>query len=351
MLKNYSILITLIGLITFTSCEKDFSLNGAYKRTPIIFGLIDQSDSIHMIRITRTYLGDGDNNEYAQIADSSYFDQVNAKVIELDNGIPTDREWQLHDTIITNKETGLFYGPEQKMYTFFANDLNEEFEYKFEGFFDEGKYDANAETELISGFAFYGNWLLSATSNPDFKFAGNLNSYLTVFPQATTPENVAIKSTKLIINYIETYTDNSSQNKSIIWTKPNDFVNGNLPSFTGEEFYNLIANNVSIDEDVIKREMINGTLRVVMVDEIVSKYIDASAPATSISQAKPQFTNINRENNKDGALGIFAARHIQTKTLPFSAVTIKNLCKGDITGNLGFCSSMPAHVSENFYCP
>jgi len=350
MLKKYSILITLIGLITFTSCEKDFSLNGTYKRTPVIFGLIDQSDSIHMIRITRTYLGDGDNHEYAQIADSSYFDQVDAKVYEVD-GLDTIRSWQLHDTLINNKEAGLFYGPEQKMYTFFANDLNEEFEYKFEGIFDEGKYDANAGTELISGFGFIGTWLQSATSNPEFRFAGNLNSYLSVNPKATTPKNVAIKSTKLIINYIETYADNSFQNKSIIWTKQDDFENVSLPSFAGEEFYNLIAKNVSIDENVIKREMINATLRVVMVDEFVSKYIDASAPATSISQAKPRFTNINRKNNKDGALGIFSARHIRTKTLPFNAATIENLCKGDITGNLGFCSSLAAHVSENFYCP
>jgi len=350
MLKKYSILITLIGLITFTSCEKDFSLNGAYKRTPIIFGLIDQSDSIHMIRITRTYLGDGNNNEYAKIADSSYFDQVDAKVYEVD-GLDTIREWQLHDTLIKNKEAGLFYGPEQKMYTFFANDLNEEFEYKFEGIFDEGKYDANAGTELISGFEFNGNWLLSATSNPDLRFSGNLNSYLTVSPNALTPVNVAIKSTKLIINYIETYVDNSSQNKSIIWTKPDDFKNINLPSFAGQEFYNLIAKNVSIDENVIKREMINATLRVVMVDETVSKYMDASKPATSISQSKPQFTNINRKRSEDGALGVFAARHIQTKTLPFSAITIETLCIGDITGNLGFCSSLPAHASKNFYCP
>ncbi len=348
MLKKYSILFALIGLITFTACEKDFSLNGTYKRTPVVFGLIDQSDSIHMIRITRTFLGDGDNNEYAQIADSSYFDQVDAKVIELDeNGIETNREWQLHDTLITNKETGLFYGPDQKMYTFFANDLNENYQYKFEGIFDEGKYKADSKTALISGFMFNGTWLASATNNPLAKFAGNNDSYLNFSPKGTTPNNVAIKTIKLLINYKETYIDGSSENKIITWRKPDDTENLGLPSFAGEEFYQLIKNNISVDANVMKREMIDLTVRVIMVDQVTQKYIDASKPATSISQSKPQFTNINSEN---GALGLFAARHIASRTIPFSANTIKELCNGSYTGDLDFCSNMSEHFGESWYC-
>ena len=347
MLKKYSILFSLIGLITFTSCDKDFTLNGDYKRTPVIFGLIDQSDSIHMIRITRTFLGDDDNNLYDQIADSSYFDLVDAKIIEID-GLDTLREWQLHDTLITNKETGVFYGPEQKMYTFFANDLNEDYEYRFEGIFDEGKYQADASTELISGFVFTGAWLASQTSNPKISFANNNGSYLTFSPKATTPENVAVKTTKLLIDYVETYADNSSEVKTIVWTKSDDYSNLTLPFFLGEEFYQLIQSNVSVDANVVKRQMTQATIRVVMVDNIVSQYMDASKPASSISQSKPQFTNINSE---DGALGVFAARHIQTKTLPLTAGTIKELCSGIYTGNLGFCSSLIEHDQESWYCP
>lgn len=348
MLKKYSILFTLLGVITFMSCEKDFSLNGTYKRTPIIFGLIDQSDSVHMVRITRTFLGDGDNNEYAKIADSSYFDIVDAKVLEID-GNDTLRFWQLHDTLVTNKDAGIFYGPNQKMYTFYANDLNEDYNYKFDATFDEGAYDANATTSLIKGFLFTGSWLQSATNNPKMKFASNNGGYLTLFPQSKTPTGVAIKTTKLIVHYSETYLDNSTQIKTIEWTKPDDFQNIGLPKFAGEEFFRFVKANINVDDNVAKRQLISGTIKVIMVDEVVSKYIDASKPSSSVSQSKPKFTNIN--NASKDALGMFAARHIQSRTLPFGAGTIKEMCIGTYTNDLGFCSTDPEHVSEYWYCP
>ena len=350
MLKKYSILFTLIGLITFVSCDKDFSLNGNYKRTPVIFCLLDQSDSVHMVRITRTFLGDDDNNIYAKIADSSYFTQVDAKIIEFNDGVETGREWQLHDTLITNKEEGVFYGPEQKMYTFSAKDLNDEYTYKFSGVFDEGKYDANSETKLIGGFNFSGSWIAAPpNSSPTAKFSGNTDSYLTFSPKSSSPTNVAVKSTKLLIRYQETYLDNSVQIKTITWKKTDDTENVDLPTFSGEEFYTLLQSSISIDENVMKREMLDVTVRVVMVDEITEKYMDASKPSSSISQSKPQFTNINSADGKS-ALGLFAARHIATRTLPLSDNSIKELCIGSYTGNLGFCSSLPAHVNELWYC-
>jgi hypothetical protein len=347
MLKKLSILFALIGLITFTSCEKDFSLNGTYKRTPVIFGLIDQSDSIHMLRITRTYLGDGDNNEYAKIPDSNYFDVVDAKIYEL-NGGDTVRFWQLHDTLITNKDEGTFYGPEQKMYTFFANDLVGEYTYKFSGNFDEGKYEANAEIELIHGIAYTGAW---QAFYPDLNFANanssTSNTYPIFRPTTAGGSNIALRKTKLEINYRVEYNDGSTALKQIVWSKPNESELNVQFNFLGEEFFQTIKNNIDTDANVASRTIIDVNVVTVMIDANTQTYMDVSQPVSAISQSKPQFTNINSE---DGALGLFASRHVISIKLPLSTNSIKELCSGQYTGSLGFCSDLPVHSGEAWYC-
>jgi hypothetical protein len=348
MLKKFSILFALIGLITITSCDKDFSLNGDYKRTPVIFALIDQSDSIHMVRITRTYLGDGDNNEYAMIPDSNYFDQVDAKIVEYNNGDSTGRVWQLHDTLITNKEDGLFYGPEQKMYTFYANDLVDEYTYKFVAIFDEGKYEANAETDLIYGVNYSGVW---STAYPYINFASVNSSTSNIYPifKPVTQggNNIALRSAKLEINYKVLYSDGSTALKQIVWSKANESDLNVSFNFNGEEFFQTIKNNIDTDADVEGRQMIDVTVVTTMIDEDTKNYMDVSQPSSSISQSKPQFTNVNSE---DGALGLFSARHTLRKTLPLSASSIEELCIGQYTIGLGFCSTLDAHIAESWHC-
>lgn len=110
MIKKLT-LLSIVGVsFVWSSCETDFSLNGDYEITPVVFGLLDHTKSTHIIKITKAYMGDGDNLVYAQEEDSNYFETVDARVIEFKNGNETGRSWQLHDSVITNKDTsGIFY--------------------------------------------------------------------------------------------------------------------------------------------------------------------------------------------------------------------------------------------------
>ena len=127
-------LTSIVSIIALTpSCETDFSLNGDYKITPVVFGLLDQNNTTHMIKITKAYLGDGDNLVYAQNPDSNYFQQVDARIIEYVDSDPSGREWTLYDSTITEKDTsGIFYGPEQKLYVFQQPALNPDAEYEWQ---------------------------------------------------------------------------------------------------------------------------------------------------------------------------------------------------------------------------
>ena len=73
-----------------------------------MYGLIDQADSVHYIKITRAFIGPGNSLEYAQIPDSNYFKTVNATITEKING-NTGRTWTLFDTTILNKDQKPFH--------------------------------------------------------------------------------------------------------------------------------------------------------------------------------------------------------------------------------------------------
>ncbi|MBK9192562.1 MAG: hypothetical protein IPM77_14260 [Crocinitomicaceae bacterium] len=153
------------------SCQaEDFSLNGDYEITPVVFGLLDHSKDFHIIKITKAFMGDGDNLVYAQNPDSSYFETVDAKVVEYDDGVATGREWQLHDSIITNKDTsGIFYAPEQKVYVFYESDLDSTMEYELTVIINEGEHEVYGKTELINGFKLASSVYLMS----EIAFAGN----------------------------------------------------------------------------------------------------------------------------------------------------------------------------------
>jgi len=357
MFKKLSLFVILLSLIVLTSCSTDFSLNAPYKRTPVIFGLLDQSDSIHFVKITRTFLGEGNNNEFAQIADSSYFDQVDAKVYEINTNGDTLRQWQLHDTLIPNKESGTFYAPEQKVYVFYAKDLDQTMTYGFGAILDEGKYAVNAQTQLIENFSFS-----FIVTSPGFSFSfgsatssatGNYGSFISSY---TEGKHGALYNTKIDIRYRETYADGSTSNKVIVWSK-GDVVQEKPESpssatinFGGEEFYTTIKGNLTVDNNVIKRQILGLDLVTAIAHTEFAKYMEISQPSSGITQATPQYTNINSET-EEGALGLFSSRHIvSVKNIQLSSGAMEELCTGQHTAIFGFCSTYPEHSSKSFFC-
>ena len=111
-MKKATLFFVLISCLW--SCSEKIDLIGDFKETAVVYGLLDHSDSLHFIKITRAFIGPGNALEIAQIADSSYFDVVEATIEEIENGV-VNRTWILRDTIIDNKDTnGVFYAEVRK---------------------------------------------------------------------------------------------------------------------------------------------------------------------------------------------------------------------------------------------
>src|SRR5437868_5028944 len=59
-----------LGLFVINSCKNDLDLNAPYKEIPSIYAVLNPQDQQQMIRINKLFLGEGDANVMAQVADS-----------------------------------------------------------------------------------------------------------------------------------------------------------------------------------------------------------------------------------------------------------------------------------------
>ena len=62
------LVILILSIVLFSACSTDLDVNADFRETPIMFGLINQSDSINYIRLQKAYSNeDGNALEIARI--------------------------------------------------------------------------------------------------------------------------------------------------------------------------------------------------------------------------------------------------------------------------------------------
>ncbi len=62
--------LVLLPLLFFISCHNDLKLNAPYREIPSIYAVLCPQDNLHMIRVNKVFLGEGDANVMAKVADS-----------------------------------------------------------------------------------------------------------------------------------------------------------------------------------------------------------------------------------------------------------------------------------------
>ena len=368
----------------FYSCSEKVNLVGDFKETAVVYGLLDHSDSIHFIKITRAFIGPGNALEIAKIPDSSYFNQVEATVSEFVNGTLT-RTWVLEDTIIENKDTtGAFYGPEQKVYYFRTlpttvsstglngviqtspnpqlTSLNPDATYKFKAILNGGEFEVTGETELVKGIT-----TTASSQNFTFKFANNPAEYIPTGVAVSNSGNSFVVNTQLDIAFNE-HRGNDVTVKKFKWQLGElSTLPGTAKTFTalGKTFYDLVKVNVSNDPTITKRTFNGIYVTVTGGAEELYNYMVVNQPSSTLAQSKPSYTNLTVSNGKR-VVGIFSSRQTITVFKPFSVSaqqafiraidkkTTRELCQGPITGTLLFCSNHPGdnvvNQEEPFAC-
>jgi hypothetical protein len=355
MLRRITFFTLIAITFGFSSCETDFSLNGNYQIQPVVFGLLDHRQDVHLIKITKAYLGDGDNLVYAQNPDSSYFNQVDAKVVEFIDGTATGREWTLFDTTVTNKSTdGLFYAPDQKAYAFYESNLDSTADYTLSIIIDGGAHLVSGTTTLIPKFKLSGTIL-----NPLYKiqFAPNTVDEDLDYDNWTFTVTEGLHAARYNYEYTfrwtETYTDLTTASFSIsrnngdkMQTQDPDNPGIQIASFSGLDFYEFVRDGIVDDPNVTQRKMDGLDLQIAVAHEDLNQFMEVSQPVSGIAQVQPEFTNLT------GSRGLFSSRIIYNKNgFKLNPASMKELCTGLKTGGKKFCSDYPEHIGETYYCP
>lgn len=355
-------IFTLFAIIsTLQSCNEEIDLIGDFTETAVVYGILDQSDSVHMIKITRAFIGPGDAIQIANNPDSSYFNSVDATVTEYINDVAT-RTWSLTDTTILNKDTiGIFYAPEQKVYHFNTT-MNDPLlgyaTYKLDININNGEFYVSGETEMVSGIS----------TNTDgttysFKFAQNVGDYKSTTVGVNVGSSYRL-NTRLEVHYDEFIGLNSTPN-SFTWNLGEVDVQPSSNKVfvaNGQSFYDLFATACSTGDPNIEKRNITGiTMTVIGGAEDLYNYILVNQPSSSIAQTKPTYTNLTATGGHN-IIGVFTSRYTYSVYHPYTAPSqfvrcidkqsARELCVGSYTNSYFFCSQHSVDIAggETWAC-
>ena len=113
-----SIPFALLAASLLTACSTELDINEPYKDITIVYGLLNQKDSVHFVKVNKAFLGTGNALDLAQVRDSSEYsgEAISyAKVFRVSSSGAVLDSFPLLDSLVQNREPGTFYSPVQKL--------------------------------------------------------------------------------------------------------------------------------------------------------------------------------------------------------------------------------------------
>lgn len=340
--------VALLGfMLLLGSCSTDFDVNAPYDNMPVVYGLLNQNDTIHYIKINKTYLGEGNALVAATIPDSSIYQNLTAEVEEWLLG-SYQRTFQLRDTLLMDREPGTFYSPEHLIYYFRADDLNEDAEYRLKIDVNEGNKTAESSTVMVKDFSYH-TLVQTPLFTVDFHNGAIYRNYNIIWNSA---ENGTRYEARMMFTYFDvTATDTVRRDNE--WNLGEEFASSDeggeelTKTIGGESFYDFMASQVALNDAndpapggvVLKRMIGDAYITVTVAGEELDTYMEVNEPITGIVSERPSYSNIS------GGIGLFASRYqksVNNKKLGLK--TVQWLCEGPETGALGFCIDTAAAV-------
>lgn len=331
-MKQFFFVIALISII-LVSCETDVDLNAPYDSKTVIYGLLDPIQDTQWIKINKTFLGEGNNYEYALIRDSSEYDfsEFQKLVVQEIVNNQVIAEFPLQEKEITNKSiNGVFYGPAQTVYYFVkGSPLNQDASYKLViDFYTRPSVSATTTVVQPSEVAFFNLTegqgitipLAAVTGANTFNFTSVTRSFrpddsapfyeltmrlhLTEHKYTDASHSTLISSEKKYVDYFcGSYTlDDLGTNGRISYT------------IEGNAYYNALSNRLQHEPTIVyeigtfdpTNTPLPGTECFEMIitcgGQELYTYVQVNTPSSGIVQERPTYTNV------ENGLGLFSSR-------------------------------------------
>jgi hypothetical protein len=295
--------LPLVLLLLF-SCKTDFDVIASYKEITVVYGLLNQQDSSHYLRITKAFLGEGNALVYANEPDSSeYGTTIN---VELVNNKTSDII--VFDTCtIHDKDTGVFFSPNQQMYRSTVK-LDSSYTYTLKITNKETGHEVLSKTDMISEFHIQ-------TPKPAAKKIGFPRDVLTQQKlEWRTAANGKRYQPIIKFYYKETSNLIDTITREVEWIFGTSTSEGIAQgeemwaNYLNEDFYRLCEAQIPYadaeKEAAVKVRLADHfDLMFTIVGIEFSTYLDLNGPTTGLLLEKPVYSNI------DNGIGVFSSQY------------------------------------------
>lgn len=329
-------------LLGLSACDNTLNVNADWKEIAVVYALLNPTDDINYVRINKAYLSpDGNAVELARMSDSLYFDSLDVKVVEFQNG--TERRVFTLEKINGNdiglpKDSGMFANDVNYLYRLTAklkdSDLSNTYSYqliivnKFSGKVITSRFDMIGPMDLLSPLKPF---------NPVLDIPSDAGRSL-VFKYR---EGRFAKMYDAVMRF---YYDEIDENDTTIvrrdsldWTLFNEKETVSLRGYdenivivSSPLFYENLLSKVKVNPNV-KRKGVSLSLHFYGGGEQLYTYIQVNKPSLGIVQKKPEYTNISP------GLGVFSARYInRINNIRIDDNTTKFLVESEKMKPLGF---------------
>lgn len=316
----------IIVAISISACSNDLDLVSDWKDVPVVYSLLDASDTAQYIRVEKAFLDPNTSAlALAQIPDSLYYENITVKLID---PLGEELAFDLIDANLDGfqREEGIFANEPNYVYKRKTDDI--EFVagglYKLEVQRGDNLPTVTAETNVLAPIEI-------KVPNPQLTIRLQHESPFKV--KWTAGEEAKIFDVYLHFNYEETEEGNPNNfiDKTLTWRMGSNVVDDEV-SVDGEEFYQFIMSSLDPLENGIRIPK-SIEIQVDGAGKELQTYLtilEANSGITS-SQELPVFTNLSEGR------GLFSSRFTALEIdYVIGANTRDSLVTGIYTKDLNF---------------
>jgi hypothetical protein len=322
--QRFSSATAVFVMVAFAlvSCSTEVDVLAPYKEIPIVYGLISSDDTVHIVKVNRSFSNQGrDARDIAANNPDSitYGTELDLWLVNL-----RSRDTSLFDsTTSIAKLPGLFLFPDQVTYRL-NQTLNPNDRYIFIARNRATGVEASATTALVGDVVFAGT---NITTLSFFRVppSGGLVPRNQIF-ELRPSTNAFYYALEMRTNIVELYSDRDSVIKTytaVINPGRVSVGNDNVAfTYAGESFVQFIASSIDPTKDaptLTRRYLLDAQVEGFASTEEFQRYVSAATAVSAISQTKPFYTNVS------GGAGLFTSRNSTTRNYLFDNLTTTGL--------------------------
>jgi hypothetical protein len=352
--KIQHFIIVIIPFV-FLSCNDDFSINSDWEDNTIVIGLLQSSDTAQYIKINKSFLGEGDVYEMAEVADSiQYTTELTVHLIEYIIIDPNSSPFQSNNWKRSTRDTIILYRTSEIE----KNKFNSNGE---EGTFGTDKnYLYKTKEQLIDGYKYKLLVLIPGKIEPVWSETYMINKFVALKPSVNESQKIDMSNENnpyavrwksaiygkvfqptISFNYIEILGNDSSYHSIILeypiqsveeLRTPSSYDVGTdmEQSVGGVDFYRYLGQKIP---EVPNVRRVSTTVDFIFLSggKSYETYLNVSQTEVSYGQTTPVYSNIYN------GYGLFDSRYkyaVNDKILNVSS--LDSLANGRFTSKLNF---------------